>query len=228
MVGEDRARTRDLLGQFAALPRTHVGVLSGRRLEDVEKLIDIPDLLYGGLSGIELKLHDGSSFVHPAALQSVQLIDEVTRRLATIEQVYPGAWVEHKRYGFTVHYRGVAPSQTEEVRSRVLGFLERWTKELRIVDVPRALEVTVAGAGTKSEAVQKIVDHVGEPAFVFYAGDADNDSDAFAAVTSLGGITLGVGPQAPLSAAAHVPNPDTLVAWLDHLLHALQSAVVET
>jgi trehalose 6-phosphate phosphatase len=220
-------RTRELLSQLAALPSVHVGVLSGRRLEDVEQMVGIPGLLYSGLSGTELKLTD-TSFVHPVAVETVPLIDEIVRRLtAAIEQVYPGAWVEHKRYGLTVHFRGVAPSLAEEARTRVLGFLECWTKQLRIVEAPRAVEVTVTNAGTKGEAVRKMMAHVGEPAFVCYAGDAANDSDAFAAVNSQGGITLSVGPEAPSSATAHLADPDMLVEWFDQLRHALQSAAVE-
>src|SRR5262249_35854416 len=115
-------RTRDLLVQLAALPRLHLGILSGRRIEDVEQMVGLAGLYYCGLSGIEINLR-GTSFVHPAALQGAPLIDEVARRLSAIEEVYPGAWVEHKRFGFTVHYRGVAPARVGEVRARILSFL---------------------------------------------------------------------------------------------------------
>ena len=218
-------RTGELLGQLAALPRLNLGVLSGRRIEEVEQMVGIPGIYYCGLSGIEMNLK-GRSFVPPAALQGAPLIDEVVRRLSAIEEVYAGAWVEHKRFGFTVHYRGVAADLTEKVHTLIMGFLERWSDQLRIVDVPRAVEVTLAGAGTKGDAVQKIVADVGEPSFVFYAGDAPNDEDAFAEVKALGGVTLGVGPNAPSSATAHVADPESLTDWLDGLLHQLQEAAV--
>jgi trehalose 6-phosphate phosphatase len=216
---------RDLLAQLAALPRLHLGVLGDRRLEEIEQMVGLPELYYSGLSGIELNLK-GTSFVHPAALQTAPLIDEVVRRLSAIEEVYPGAWVEHKRFGFTVHYRAVPPAQAEEVHARILGFLERWANQLRILDAPQAVEAIVAGAGTKGDAVRKIVADVGEPAFVFYAGDGPNDGDAFTAVTDLGGITLGVGRQAPPSATDFIDDPETLAHWLDVLLHQLQEAAV--
>lgn len=99
-------QTRELLADLAAQPHVHVGIFSGRRLDELEQLIVLPPLAYCGLSGIEMRI-DGNLLVHPTARESVQLIDEITRRLSAIEHVYPGAWVEHKRYGFTVHYRGV-------------------------------------------------------------------------------------------------------------------------
>jgi trehalose-phosphatase len=218
-------RTRDLLVQLVALPRLNLGILSGRRIEEVEQMVDLKGIYYSGLGGTEMNLK-GTSFVHPAALQGAPLIDEVVRRLSAIEEVYSGAWVEHKRFGFSVHYRGVAPALAEDVHTRIMGFLECWSDQLRIVDAPLAVEVTLAGAGTKGDVVRKIVADVGEPSFVFHAGDAPNDGDAFAAVTALGGITLGVGPQAPPSATAYLKDPESLVEWLDVLLHQLQEAAV--
>lgn len=218
--------TRELLAELDAQPNVHVGVFSGRRLDELEQLIGLPQLFYCGLSGIEMRL-DGTLLVHPKACESVPLIDEITRRLAAIEHVYPGAWIEHKRYGFTVHYRGVDATLLNEVHTRILGFLECWTRQLRIVDAPLAVEVLVGGTWTKGDAVRRIVEQVGEPAFVLYAGDAPNDREALDAVTAHGGIALGVGPLAPDSVTVNVEDPETLISWLHALLHAIQGAPVE-
>jgi trehalose-6-phosphatase len=91
-----------------------------------------------------------------------------------------------------------------------------------------AVEAVIAGTWTKGDAVRQIMEHVGEPAFVLYAGDAANDREAFEAATAHGGVALGVGPLAPRSAAAFVPHPEGLMEWLRELLPALHSAPVET
>jgi trehalose 6-phosphate phosphatase len=218
--------TRELLADLAAQPHVHVGVLSGRRLDELEQLVGLPQLSYCGVSGIEMRL-EGNLLVHPAARDSVQLIDEITRRLSAIEHVYPGAWVEHKRYGFTVHYRGVEAALIPEVRTRIQGFLESWSQRLRIVEAPLAVEVLVGGTWTKGDAVRKMLEQVGEPVFVFYAGDAANDREALEAVMAQGGVAVGVGPLAPSSVTTHVADPETLVNWFDALLHAIQRAPVE-
>ena len=214
-------RTRQLLAELASQPRVHVGVFSGRRIDELEQLIGLPQLAYCGLSGIEMRI-DGNLLVHPVARDNVQLIDEIVRRLSAIEHVYPGAWVEHKRYGFTVHYRGVEAGQIEEVRKRILGFLENWTRQLRILEAPSAVEVLVGGAWNKGDAVHKMIEHVGEPVFVFYAGDAANDREAMETATAHGGIAVGVGPLAPSAAVAHVTDPDMLASWMQTLLQVIQ------
>lgn len=219
-------QTRELLNELAAQTHVHVGVFSGRRLDELEQLIALPQLFYCGLSGVEMRL-GGTLLVHPTASENVPLIEEITRRLAAIEHVYPGAWVEHKRYGFTVHYRGVDPALSEEVHTRILGFLESWSRQLRIVEAPLAVEVLVGGTWNRGDAVRKIVEQVGEPLFILYAGDAPSDRDALDVVTAHGGIALGVGPLAPPSVTAHVETPETLVKWLHALLHAIQGVPVE-
>jgi trehalose 6-phosphate phosphatase len=219
--------TRQLLADLAAQPNVYVGILSGRRLDELEQLIALPQVLYCGLSGIEMRL-DGNLIVHPAARDSVQLINEITRRLAAIERVYPGAWVEHKRYGFTVHYRGVEPALIPEVRTRIQGFLECWAQRLRIVEAPLAVEVLVGGTWNKGDAARKMLEQVGEPVFVSFAGDAANDREAVEVVTGHGGIAVGVGPLAPPDTTAHVDTPETLQRWFDALLRAIQVAPVET
>jgi trehalose 6-phosphate phosphatase len=218
--------TRELLSELAALPHIHVGVLSGRRLDELEQLIGLPQLSYCGLSGIEMRL-DGNLNVHPSARDSVQLIDEITRRLSAIERVYPGAWVEHKRYGFTVHYRGVDAALIPEVRTRIQGFLDSWSDRLRIVEAPLAVEVLVGGTWTKGDGVRRMLELAGEPTFVFYAGDSANDREAMEVVTAHGGVAVGVGPLAPDAATAHADDPETLLNWFEALLHALQGAPVE-
>lgn len=218
-------RTRQLLADFAAQPHIQVGVFSGRCLDDLERLVNLPELAYCGVSGIEMRI-GGNLCVHPTARDNVQLINEITRRLSAIERVYTGAWVENKRYGFTVHYRGVDPALIEEVHKRILGFLECWSQQLRIVEAPLAVEVLVGGTWTKGDGVRKLIGYMGEPVLAFYAGDAPNDQEALEAVTSHGGIALGVGPLAPAVATAHVSDPETLVEWMDALLHAIQGVPV--
>lgn len=218
-------QTRELLAELAAQPHVHVGILSGRRIDELEQMIGLPQLFYCGLSGIELRL-EGNLLVHPAARDGVQLIDEIIRRLSAIERVYPGAWVEHKRYGFTVHFRGVEASLIPEVQMRIQGFLDSWSQRLRIVAAPSAVEVLVGNTWTKGDGVRKMLEQVGEPTFLFYAGDAPNDREAVEAVTAHGGIAVGVGTLAPDSVTGFADDPETLVKWFGALLHAIQGAPV--
>ncbi len=50
------AAARQALASLAALPRVQVGVLSGRGLANLRSMVELPGLIYGGNSGLELEL----------------------------------------------------------------------------------------------------------------------------------------------------------------------------
>jgi hypothetical protein len=56
-----------------------------------------------------------------------------------------------------------------------------------------------------------------------YAGDDANDRDALETATALGGLALGIGPQAPATAQHRLPGPAALVKFLVGFLGALSA-----
>lgn len=46
---------RNLLKDLSAKPRCHVGVISGRALNDVKKMVDLEDIVYVGNHGLEIE-----------------------------------------------------------------------------------------------------------------------------------------------------------------------------
>ena len=212
---------RDVLARLAATPRITVGVVSGRGLDDLIGMVGLKGLDYGGSTGLELELA-GERFIPTAALASRPLLDALSAALETGLMAYPGAWVEKKPFGFTLHYRQLAPNRIEPLRSEALALLKPHAADLHLLDGPLALEVVPASAQDKGTALRAIAAHGGaEPATVLFAGDAPNDAPALAAAAALGGIALGVGAQAPDEAAFQVPDP----AALHHLLAALADAL---
>lgn len=242
--------TRRLLAQLAALPRVHVGVVSGRKLDELKVLVDLPGLYYAGAAGMELDLN-GKRIVHPRAEEAEAAAAELIARLTEAVSDYPGAWVEDKRFACTVHYRDVAAEQIDQLRGRVEE-IAQWEEAdclkngdcppnvwkgtvplfetipagagVRIVKGPMALEIAPDMGWNKGTAVRMILDHLDAPhAMVVYAGDAANDAEAFDAVAAVAGITLGVGPDAPSIARFRLPDPAALCKFLSRLAAALNS-----
>ena len=239
--------TRWLLAQLAALPRVHVGVVSGRKLEEVRAMVDLPGIYYAGAAGMELDLN-GKRTVHPRA-EEAEAAAELIARLTEAVSDYPGAWVEDKRFACTVHYRDVAAEQIDQLRGRVEEVVRRegddhlkkgdcppnvWKGTvplfetipagagLRIVEGPMALEISPDMGWNKGTAVRMILDHLDAPqAMVVYAGDAANDTEAFDAVAAVAGITLGVGPDSPSIARFCLADPAALCEFLSRLAAAL-------
>ena len=120
---------------------------------------------------------------------------------------YAGAWLEQKPLGLTVHYRGVAASRIDALRTDVADAIRPFFGTLRVVDGAMAIEIAPDLGWTKGTALRMIVEHVGARAVLpLYAGDDANDADALLAAADLGGIAIGVGPRAPSLARYRLPD----------------------
>ena len=218
---------RDVLARLAATPRVTVGVVSGRGLDDLIGMVGLEGLSYGGSTGLELELA-GERRIPTEALESRALLDALRAAAEIGLTAYPGAWVENKPFGFTVHYRQLAPDRIEPLRTDMADLLEPHAAGLHVLDGPLAIEVVPAIERDKGTALRAIVAQSGDqPATVLYAGDAANDAHALAAAAELGGIALGVGPEPPAEAAWRLPDPAALTELLAALAEALNTAPEE-
>jgi trehalose-phosphatase len=215
-------RGRRLLSNLARLPRVSLGVISGRGLDDLEGMVGLEDVYYAGVTGLEVELVGGTRFRHPAATQAVVTMSQVLERLEAVVVDLPGAWIENKQIGLTAHFRQLPRDLVPALRTRVTQIVQEVAQPLRIVDGPMALEITPAGDCHKGSAVRAILQCLGSvQAICLYAGDDDNDADAFFEVTARGGVCLGIGPQSPAGAHCCLDTPGELMATLDELYQGL-------
>jgi trehalose-phosphatase len=215
---------RGMLAGLTACPGVRVGVVSGRALDDLMECVGLPGLDYAGTGGLELSV-GGVRLVHPEAVKVAPLLESLAGRLAPVSREYPGVWLEGKPFGMTIHYRAVAPERMEACRGFVGGLLAPWANDLRIVDSTMAVEITPDLCWTKGSVVRMLYDRIKRPAGLLYAGDSRGDAEALAAVDALGGIAIGVGPEAPEAARFRVPDPAALLEAIKPLLDRLRGPV---
>jgi trehalose-phosphatase len=190
-------------------------------IDDLKALVDLPCLYYAGTGGLELDL-GGVQLVPSRAAEKSLLVSELAHRLQQLSLQYTGSWVEAKRLGLTVHYRGLAAGRVPEFRECVEQILRSAPDRLRVGSGPMAIEVTLDLGWDKGFAVRRIVEHVRQPVLLLYAGDEANDVEALREVTARGGVTIGIGPRAPF-ATLRLPDPAALRTFLWTLLGMLES-----
>lgn len=213
---------RGSLARLAATPRVAVGVVSGRALDDLTAMVGLPGLYFGGTWGLELDLR-GERIVTADLSQSNQSILDLIAALETKLPTYPGARIEKKRSGLTIHYRQVRADRIESLRAELAALLEPHPAAFRIYQAPLAIEVLPEPGPDKSAALKTIAarGNPAQPAFVLYAGDAPNDAAALTLAAELGGIALGIGPEPPSSAEYRLPDPEALAELLAALADTL-------
>lgn len=159
----------EVLGELALRYRV-VGIVTGRRSEEVAALLPVPHLRFLGLYGLEDDAPELVTALVPAAEAAAALVAE--------------AWVEDKGASIAVHYRQ-APDPVQ-ARARLLVALQSVATDggLELIEGKMVLELVPPGLPMKGGAVERLA---GEHALdaVLYAGDDHADLDAFRALDRL-------------------------------------------
>lgn len=220
-LAEIPSGTRWVLEQLARQPRLFLGLVSGRGLDDLKAMAGFPDFYYAGLAGLELDLR-GARVTHPRADQFQRSLPQLAEELQALTATFPGAWVENKELGLTVHFRAVAPHLCSALQENVVRAVLAREGQFRYVSGPLALEITPALNWNKGTALRTIIAHLGPATVPLYAGDQANDEEALQAAADLGGVALGIGPNSP-AARYHLQSPAQLTEFLADFLKALES-----
>jgi trehalose 6-phosphate phosphatase len=216
-------KTRRLLADLVSRPRVYVGVLSGRTLDELKSLVRVPNVYLAGTGGMELDLR-GLRIIHPHADRIANTMSRLASCLEAPIADYQGAWLEKKSLGLTVHYRHLPGRLLGPLLGAITDTTREFASEVRIVRGPKAMEITPANGWNKGMATRLILADLGVASdILFYAGDGENDSEAIEEVVAMGGITVGIGPDAPVAAACRLPNQVALLSFLGNLNSSLET-----
>ncbi|HKA25274.1 MAG TPA: trehalose-phosphatase [Candidatus Eisenbacteria bacterium] len=222
-VHRDRAqvppRVARLVRALAQSRRTSLALISGRPIEELERLLGDRDLgvHWIGEHGWEERAPRGEIRRHA-------LSDEAREGLE-------GAWkaigarglhsrIERKRTGLVLHTRGLFPDADLALRRAAEGVWLPWTERapLRLDPIHGGLELRAEGRD-KGRAALDLHRRSGELTMIVYVGDDESDEDAFRALADLGyGIRVGR-DDTPTQARGRLPKPEAmdefLSRWLD-------------
>ncbi len=217
----------DALRALAALPDTHVAVVSGRDVDTLSRLTGVE--VDNGSDPIVLIGSHGAQSSKPEvtsddALDDTQLctLHELLTEVEALLGRHQGARLERKRAAVAVHTRGLADADAEAA----LAEAEQLATDrpgVRLLRGKSVVELSVSHAD-KGTAILALGGLLGATA-TFYAGDDVTDEDAFRALDpSSGDVTLKVG--AGQTAAAHrVGQVTDLVDTLAQLSRLRAAAV---
>src|SRR4029079_14067230 len=97
----------DLLSRISRTPGTSLGIVSGRRLDDLRARTRLPDHVYNaGLHGLEIEVN-GKRETHPDLAAAEQRVEGLANCLARLSHEFPGVLIEDKGASVAVHVRNV-------------------------------------------------------------------------------------------------------------------------
>lgn len=207
-------RARGALHRLAAISDVNLAILSGRRLEDLEREFNGGRMFLAGAGGLESRDERGRRQVHLPT--DSHLPDELRQSLESWCQRFPGAWVEDKRFSYALHYRAVPlalqPAFGAGVRRRARPFRE----QAQLVHGKRVFEVMPAVPWEKSAALRLWLESRETPGTLFFFGDDTSDEPVHRLVRERGGIAVAVG-RVVSAAEFGLPSAEEVVWFLEWL-----------
>lgn len=198
--------------------RATVGIVSGRRMDDVRGRCGLEGPVVAGLHGLEIE-GLGERYVHPDLEIAGAAVAEVSEALRAVASSIPGAFVEDKGASVALHFReaDAAGQRTalEAFAAAAQPHLE--SGRLRVMRGSYVLELLPNIDWNKGNAVEWILERIARqkgPLFAVYIGDDVTDQDAFAAVEHHG---LPIAASDRVTANIHLDGP----VGVERFLHAL-------
>ncbi len=173
-----------------------VGVISGRKLDEIQAIIGVPGIYYAGNHGLEMqgpKMH----YFNPRSSQARSYLDRIYQdleeRLARLE----GIILEDKNLSLSLHYRLVSQEQVQEVKEVFSRICEPYVirNQVKITRGKKVLEVRPPVDCNKGQAVLALRDHfcAKDRLITIYIGDDQTDEDAFSVLKDSPDISILVG-----------------------------------
>lgn len=193
-----------------------LGVISGRRLESIDRWLAPLQLPGGGLHGNQMRLSPGIAPPPQVAPELALQVAELEARYANVA----GVLVEDKGAAIALHYR-LAPDRREDCRQAMDEVAQRLGFDL--LSGHCVFEARPAGIdkGTALRELAETAPFAGRR--LFFIGDDTTDEDAIRAVQSLGGVGVRVGA-AETAAHCRLADVSAVLDWLRASLHRLEGA----
>jgi trehalose-phosphatase len=206
----------------AAADELTVSIVSGRDLDDVRAMVDLPGLAYAGSHGFDMLLADGTRERYGE--DYLDDLDAVERHLRDHLADLAGVSVERKRFAVGVHSRRAPDDATRREAEHVVAATAGEHPRLKVTGGKHIEEFRPGIEWHKGHALRRLMtvldlDVADHPPI--YVGDDVTDEDAFAAIADTGvGIVVAGEDDHPTVADLRLDTPAETVDLL-HLLVTL-------
>lgn len=209
-----------LLNQIASVPGVSLGIVSGRRLDDLRARTRLPSHVYqAGLHGLEIEV-DGIRTSHPDLPAAEAHMEGLADCLSRLLTEFPGVHIEDKGASVAVHARPLPFNLHEKLFARTDVLALPWIVEghARRLEGNEVVEFLPNIHGHKGEATKWITGSVeakfARRAWVAYVGDDITDEDAFRAIDVGIGVLVGLRPTSATHKLDGIPDVDRFLRWL--------------
>ncbi|WP_057937783.1 trehalose-phosphatase [Algoriphagus resistens] len=196
-----------------------IAIISGRDRKDAESMIGLPNLIYAGSHGFDIKGPNGLQKQHEQGQETLPALDKAEARLIENLANVASVQVERKKYAIAVHYRNVEKESIEQVKSAVAAEAAQHPK-LKKGYGKKILELKPDLDWDKGKALRWLMEELRSDTYEqtpVFIGDDITDEDAFKAIRGKGtGIIVGAHDE-ETAASYSLQNVDEVNLFLTEL-----------
>ncbi|MBE0425713.1 MAG: trehalose-phosphatase [Nitrospirae bacterium] len=193
-----------------------VGIISGRDLKDVQRMVNIDSIVYAGSHGFDISGPEGLNIKSQAGTEFLPVLDKAEKELSEKLRFIEGMLVERKKFAIAIHYRLVNPEKIELVEE-IVDKVASGYPELRKAYGKKIFELQPDIDWHKGRALLTLLSELkldGGEVLPFYIGDDVTDEDAFRALKGRGtGIVVWDEPY-ETAASYSLKNPEEVREFL--------------
>ncbi len=218
-------RTRKIIRRLTE--HYSVAIISGRDLDDVQKMVGVGNIAYAGSHGFDIVGPGGKYRNQEMGKRFLPALKNADRELRKAVRDIPRAKVEHKRFAIALHYRQVENADVDTLQQRFDDTLSHYP-ELRKGTGKKVIELRPNFDWNKGRALQHLLEALYTDSgriVPIYIGDDITDEDAFRAISDRG-IAIAVGREKrPTAAHYKLKDPEEVTKFLQQLATLAQKEV---
>jgi trehalose-phosphatase len=198
---------------------TRLVIISGRSLDNLKKLVRIPDIIYVGNHGAEISDGDAVRITHHSPDQQERLLEFLERLKENMGSI-AGILIEEKGITASIHFRNVAEKDMGPTFDLFWKTAEDFKDNFRITMGKKVFEIRPLKAWDKGDAAALVLKGFPPETLAIYIGDDRTDEDAFRIFRGQGiSISVGQNPNADY----YLKTQKEVNLFLEHLVHILKS-----
>ncbi|MBI2818068.1 MAG: trehalose-phosphatase [Acidobacteria bacterium] len=198
-----------------------VGVISGRKISDIQTRVGVRGIWYVGAHGYYLRRPGISTLCLLTPLEKTEM-SLIRRRLVQRLRGIPGIMLEPKQATMAIHYRQASRQSCRTALAIIEELLLEYP-HLRLLHGKKVWELLPASQISKWTAIRRILDfEKGKEKtrwLVFYLGDDITDEMVF---SKMRGISIAVGKRRRTAAAFFLDSTREVPAFLEKLCESLK------
>jgi len=210
---EPSSRLRNVLGRLSRLEHGAVAFVSGRTIEELDRLLAPHRFALAGVHGNERRDSQGRFARSPA---NIAVLNEVLTVLRRFEASNAGVIVEDKTISVALHYRQ-RPDLGAAIERVASELTDGLPTDYELLRGSMVVEIKPAGVnkGSAIRAFMSEAPFAGRtPVFI---GDDITDEAGFRVVNELGGVSIKVN-SGDTVAKWYLRDVDAVLAWLEAMV----------